>query len=308
MSMPKVAIIIVTWKGMRWIEKCLNSIRQSTHPATVFMVDNNSPDETPNFVESNFPEVKMTRSDENLGFGKANNMAIEQALMEGTDYFFLLNQDAYLTPNAITNLIKVAENGDYGIIAPIHLNGTGDGVDYYFRDFVLGKCPAYLSQSIVGGEQTLFESKFIPAAGWFLPRKTVEEIGGFDSLFYHYGEDDNYCQRCRYHQRKIVFTTTAFILHDRESTVGNQAMYNHELAYRHLIQDAANILHGKGFISQKIGRQFYDEIGLFFMYLVTGKWKMLHNFPVDYLKLLGKLFSIRRSRKLNKSLHSITQQ
>lgn len=82
-------------------------------------------------------------------------------------------------------------------------------------------------------------------------------------------------------------------------------MYNHKLAYRHLIQDAANILYSKGYIIQKIGRQFYDEIGLFLMYLLTGKWKMLHNFPADYFKLLYQIPAIRRSRKLNKTLHGI---
>ena len=44
--------------------------------------------------EKNYPEVRLTRSDKNLGFGKANNMAMKQALSEGFDYFFLLNQDA----------------------------------------------------------------------------------------------------------------------------------------------------------------------------------------------------------------------
>lgn len=47
----KVAIIIVTWKGMKWIGTCLNSIRNSLYPATVFIIDNNSPDETPDYIE-----------------------------------------------------------------------------------------------------------------------------------------------------------------------------------------------------------------------------------------------------------------
>ena len=181
--MKKVSIIIVTWKGMKWIEKCLNSIRQSNYPATVFLIDNNSPDKTPDFIEQNFSEVKITRANRNLGFGKANNIAIKQALSEGYDYFFLLNQDAYLRPDTIESLIRIAENGEYGIIALSILMEMEVKFDFYFRDFVLGKCPDFINQSVTGGNRTIFESEFIPAAGWFLPRKTIEEIGGFDSLF-----------------------------------------------------------------------------------------------------------------------------
>ena len=303
--MMKVAIIIVTWNGMKWIDKCLLSTRQSNHPVTVFLVDNNSTDGTPDFIKRKYPEVKLTQSKDHFGFGKANNIAIHQALQEKFDYFFLLNQDAYIQQNTVKELMAVASVGDYAIISPVHLNGDASNVDPYFRDFVLAKCPDYLKHSILNDEQSLFESEFIPAAAWFLPRKTIDEIGGFDSLFYHYGEDDNYCQRCLYHNRKIVFTTKAFVQHDRFATVGNKKMYNHKLFYRHLVQDAANVLYSNGYIVQKLGRQLYDEIGLFFMYLFTGRWKAIHNFIGDYCKLLANIVKIGRSRKVNKQLHGL---
>ena len=303
--MMRVAIIIVTWNGMKWIDKCLLSTKLSSYPVSVFLVDNNSTDGTPNFIKRKYPEVKLTQSKENLGFGKANNIAIYQALQENYDYFFLLNQDAYLQHNTVKELIEVASAGDYAIISPVHLNGDASNVDPYFRDFVLAKCPDYLKHSILKDEQTLFKSEFIPAAAWFLPHKTIDEIGGFDSLFYHYGEDDNYCQRCLYHNRKIVFTTKAFVQHDRFATVGNEKMYNHKLFYRHLVQDAANVLYSNGYIVQKLGRLFYDEIGLFLMYLFIGKWKAIHNFIGDYCKLLANIVKIGRSRKVNKQLHGL---
>lgn len=298
----KVYIIIVTWKGMKWIGTCLTSIRNSCYPVTTIVIDNNSPDETSEHIAMHFPEVQLIRSDKNLGFGKANNIGMKQALDAGADYCFLLNQDAYVQPNTVSELIKVAEVDDYGILAPVHLNGDANRVDVYFRDFVMTKSPDYLDNAILGGGKTVFETPFIPAAGWFLPRKTIIEIGGFDSLFYHYGEDDNYCLRCQYHHRKIAFTTRAFICHDRESTVGNSIMYNRKIAFRHVVQDCANINNNLGFIIQKQGRQFYDEIGLWFMYLFTGKWNMLHNFIGDYFKILLMIPKFKHSRKINKTI------
>lgn len=301
----KVAMIIVTWKGMKWINKCLQSIRNSDYPATIFIVDNNSPDGTPSFIEQNFPEVKLTRSDRNLGFGKANNVAIRQALDAGFDYFFLLNQDAYIEPNTISELINVAEEGDYGIISPIHMNGDASHIDFYFRDYVLGQCAKYLDSTILSNNPiTTFSSTAIPAAAWFLPRKTILEIGGFEPLFYHYGEDDNYCSRVQYHKQSIVFTLKARIRHDREDTVGNKKAYNKTLNYRHLLINSMNINHPAGYIIQKTIRQFYDDLGLWVMYLLTGKWHMLHNFFWDYCKLLGKIRTIKNNRRENKKIQT----
>lgn len=298
----KVFIVVVTWKGMKWIEKCLTSIQASKYPVSTIVIDNNSPDETPDYIEKNFEGVILVRSDKNLGFGQANNLGMKMALERGADYCFLLNQDAYLFPDTIEKLLKVANSCDYGIIAPVHLNGDGSRVDLYFRDFVMAKSPLYLENSILRGNQTVFESSFIPAAGWLLPRKTMMEIGGFDPLFFHYGEDDNYCLRCQYHHRSIVFTTDTFILHDRENTVGNQMMYNRKLAFRHIVQDCADITQNVGEIIQRQGRQFYDEIGLWIMYLLTGRWKMMHNFIGDYMKIMTMIPDIKKSRTLNKMI------
>lgn len=301
--MKKVAIIIVTWKGMKWIDQCLKSIRQSQYPVTTFLIDNNSPDETPNHIEQHYPEVRLTRFNKNLGFGKANNIGIQQALKENFDYFFLLNQDAYIMPNTINELLKIDQNGEYAIISPIHMNGDGSHVDFYFRDFVLSKCSSFIDDTILHNTKSVYESNFIPAAAWFIPKKTILTIGGFDSLFFHYGEDDNYCYRITYHKKRIVFTINAKIFHDRDNTIGNVQMYNWQKHYRYLIQDCCNINLGWKYIIQKTGRQFYDDIGIFFTNLITGRWGSLHFFINDYLKLILNLKKIKNSRNKNKKLN-----
>lgn len=301
--MKKVAIIIVTWKGMKWIDQCITSILQSQYPATIFIIDNASPDETPNYIAQNYPEVKLTKSNKNLGFGKANNIGIQQALKENFDYYFLLNQDAYIMPDTINELLKVDQNKEYAIISPIHMNGNGSHVDFYFRDFVLSKCSSFIDDSILNNTRNIYNSDFIPAAAWFIPKRTILTIGGFDPLFFHYGEDDNYCYRVKYHKQKIVFTPHAKILHDRESTVGNIQMYNWKKHYRYLVQDCCNINLEWKYIIQKIGRQFYDDIGIFFTNLITGKWASLHFFINDYIKLIVNIKKIKNSRTRNKKLN-----
>ena len=61
-----------------------------------------------------------------------------------------------------------------------------------------------------------YQVPFINAAAWLLPKDTIKKVGFFDKLFYHYGEDVNYCQRLTYHDLKIIFVPDAKIFHDRE--------------------------------------------------------------------------------------------
>jgi glycosyltransferase involved in cell wall biosynthesis len=64
----------------------------------VLVVDNNSSDGSPKMVEKEFPQVRLLRASTNLGFGVANNLALQQACGR---YFILLNSDAFLQPGAI---------------------------------------------------------------------------------------------------------------------------------------------------------------------------------------------------------------
>lgn len=302
--MKKVYIIIVTYKSMKWIKTCLNSLRQSDYPLNIVIVDNNSNDDSIEYL-SQQPDIHMILNNKNHGFGQANNQGIKYAITQGADYCFLLNQDAYIYPDTIKKLIETTTlYPNAGIITPVHLNGSGDGVDAYFRDYVLAKNVQYLTDTMFNNLHRNYDVINVPAAAWFLPIKTILEIGGFDPLFFHYGEDDNYLQRLKYHHRTIIMDTTAFIRHDRKNTVGNQQVYNKGLNYRNLMGLCTNINLDIGFICQKSGRMLYDDFGLLLMYLFSGRWSMIHNFIFDYIRIISQIHKIKRSRKFNKKLNA----
>ena len=89
----KILVIIVSYNFERWIDRCLNSLRQSEQQADVVVIDNASQDRTVSLIESRYPEVRLIKSKENLGFGRANNIGMKIALKEGYDAVFLLNQE-----------------------------------------------------------------------------------------------------------------------------------------------------------------------------------------------------------------------
>lgn len=209
----RIYVVIVTFNGMQWIEKCLSSCA----PYHVVVVDNNSSDGTVWFITQIFPKTTILKQHENLGFGAANNKGISFALREGAEAVFLLNQDAYLFPDTIEKIADFnIENPDFGILSPVHYQLEKEKLDPQFSNYIsYGNNNYFISDAINGCLKTVYEVPFVNAASWFLPRKTLETIGGFDPIFFHYGEDDNYCQRVRYHDLKIGVVTNTEIIHDR---------------------------------------------------------------------------------------------
>ena len=213
-NQANVKVVIVTYNGLQWIDACLSSCNDYE----VIVVDNGSTDTTVNTIKQKHPQVVLLEQKNNLGFGQANNLGISYALSNDADYVLLLNQDAYLQPDTISKLIKVYnENKNYGIISPIHLNGTGTKLDRNFSGYLAyDENNFFHFDAINSNLSKIYEVPFVNAACWLVPKSTLIKIGGFDPIFFHYGEDNNYCQRLRYHGLKVVIVPSAFVKHDRE--------------------------------------------------------------------------------------------
>lgn len=218
----KVFSIIVTYNALRhdWIYKCLDSLLSSDLSTDILVVDNASSDETCQVIRQKYPSVILIENKENRGFGAANNQGFEYGIKNNADYFFLLNQDAWIEKDSLQQLVAVSEiNPDYGVISPLHLSGKGNALDFNFSNYICPAfCPNFYSDFVLGKtEKKLYPVKFVNAAAWLLPHKSLEIIGGFSPAFFHYGEDDNYCQRVLFHQLKVGVYPFAKIFHDREN-------------------------------------------------------------------------------------------
>jgi GT2 family glycosyltransferase len=222
-ALKTVITIIVTYNGLKWIDGCLRSVKDSIYPSRIHVIDNGSTDGTIVFIREHYPEVMLTVSPYNLGFGQANNIGMKKALDEHADYVFLLNQDAFVAPDTIGALIGVhTADPTMGIISPLHLNGKGDAMDTNFLEYFLRSSVRDWAEGILleKGRQSLVSTDFVNAAAWLITADCLKQTGGFDPIFFHYGEDDNYAQRVRYRNFGIGVFTQARIRHDRESRAG----------------------------------------------------------------------------------------
>ena len=211
MSAYKILTVIVTYNGMRWVDDCLGSLNGSKTPTDVLVVDNRSTDGTPEHIEEAYPQVMLHRSEENLGFGKANNVGLKYALDNGYDYVYLLNQDAWLMPDTLGTLVEAMQrHPEYGVLSPMQMKASMEGPDAGFADKCLKGSPG----DYVSGQ--IYDVPFVMAAHWMISRECLERTGGFSPAFYHYGEDDNYLDRVRFKGFKIGFLAGTYAVHDRE--------------------------------------------------------------------------------------------
>lgn len=235
-----VYIVIVTYNGKNDIIKCLNSVYLSDIPVKVIVIDNNSTDDTVNIIKKNYSEIEVMTSKKNSGFGKANNVGIKYAYECGAEYVLLLNQDAYIENNSIRLLKEIQEkNINYYVISPLQYDGSGERLDNKFSKHISKSSTIneILSDIIIKKKiNKLYEVDFVNAAIWMISRKCIENIGLFNPVFSHYGEDLEYLHRVQQKGYRVGLSTESVAYHNRcqknNNTKKNYIINKAEITYR----------------------------------------------------------------------------
>lgn len=245
MSNSKTIIVVVTFNGINIIEKCFESIKRSKNISDVIVIDNDSKDCTVNYIKTEYPWIKLIELKENIGFGRANNIGIKMAIEDDADYVLLLNQDAEIMEDTVDILIRIhMSNNEYGVISPIHLDSYGNPEEGFIKYIDSRNCIEFLSDMLMNREKKdIYDIHFINAAIWLLTRKCVKTIGYFNPMFFMYGEDDNYVQRCKYHKLKVGIAPNTFGIHHRKlnDVTKNKLSYRKNRRYAYNNISALNI-------------------------------------------------------------------
>lgn len=294
----KVFVIIVTYNAMRkqWITRCLDSLLRSSCPVIPIVVDNGSSDGTRDFVPVHYPNVVWLPQEKNMGFGQGNNVGIKYALDHDADYVLLLNQDASLHPDAIKYMLEVSDGES--LVSPIHLNGSGDRIDEMFR------CSLNLADNTMNDDMLIrgtlaerYEMSRISAACWLLPVHLLKKIGGFNPLFFHYGEDSNYSHRLAFHGVRTWVSTRSFMYHDR-NLHGDPKAFLHKKLYRDLLLVACDI--NRSLFRRIAG--WGRELVFCYMYDLPKRQYIPGTYCWEMCRLLVRSLSIMKSRKVEKRL------
>ncbi len=207
--MNRVLVIVVTYNSMKCLDKCLSSLGQSSESVDVIVIDNGSTDGTPAYIKENYPDIYVKEAGSNLGFGAANNIGIRNALASGYEFVYLLNSDAWILPDTISNLLEAFEKDSrLGILSPIQMTSDLKRQDHRFSKWYNRRKP------LANG---ISDVPFVMAAHWMIPCEVIRKVGLFSPAFRHYGEDDNYIDRLHYFGYWAGVVENASGVHDREN-------------------------------------------------------------------------------------------
>lgn len=220
----QVAAVVVSYNGSQFLSSCLQSLLLSSIAPKVIVVDNASTDDTCKVVEG-FAAIQLFKNRDNVGFGRGCNAGIAHALSIGTDYILLLNQDAQVQPDTVELLLKhMQHNPKVGIACPLQFNANGSAVDDIFLQYYLAPYASDLiSDSIQGTLKSSYITNHTPAAAWLISAKFLQEVGGFDPLFFMYSEDDDICRRAAFHGYALSIVPNARFNHMRAFYVKKNA-------------------------------------------------------------------------------------
>ena len=175
---PLVSVIIVNYNGRLFLEDCLNSLKQVNFDSfEIILVDNNSIDDSIEWVKNNFPSVIIIKLDNNYGFAKPNNIGANKA--KG-DFLLFLNNDTKVTPNFITELLNVInQDPSIAICQSLLLKPNGE-VDSS-GDYIDSIGIPFTDHKKIDKVCEIFSAK---GASMLMRKCVFEQLNGFDEEFF----------------------------------------------------------------------------------------------------------------------------
>tara|TARA_B100000678_G_scaffold46399_1_gene36239 strand:+ start:236 stop:1234 length:999 start_codon:yes stop_codon:yes gene_type:complete len=213
MSAPKVSIIIVNYNGKELLQKCLDSLLKVNYDNfEIILVDNNSTDGTVEFITKNYPSLIIIKLDSNKGFAEPNNVA---AKISKGKYLLFLNNDTVVTPNFISEMVKVMETDKKIAICQSLLLKPDGSVDSS-GDFIDHLGVVYNSKTKIDEIREVSSAR---GASMLVRSDIFEKLDGFDQKFFITFEDVDLCWRSWILGYRVLIIPTSIVYHEGGITI-----------------------------------------------------------------------------------------
>jgi len=231
----QLSVIIVNYNVRQFLENALTSLRRAMEgiDGEIFVVDNASDDGSVAMVRSTFPDVSVIAHTENIGFARANNLALKKARGE---FVLLINPDTIVQEDTLRQMLHFfQEHPDAGLAGCKILNPDGTFQLPCRRSFptpwvaftkIFGLSALFPSSRVFGrynltylSPDETYEVDAVSGSFMMIRRAAYERVGGLDEVFFMYGEDLDWCFRVRQAGFRVYYVHSTQIIHFKgEST------------------------------------------------------------------------------------------
>jgi GT2 family glycosyltransferase len=228
-----VAIIILNWNSYNDTFECIKSLESLTYPYFhVFLVDNASQDGSFDKLQQDYKDGKFhipitfIQTGANLGFAGGNNVAIKEAYNQGYQYFWMLNNDTVVDPNALTPLVETLEKDrQVGIV--------GSKIYYYGTNkiwFAGGKVNTWtgatkhigIKEEDKGQYDQVKEVDYITGCSLFFRQELLESVGYMYEDYFLYFEETDWCIRVKQKNWVIKYIPESIVYHKVSVSSGGE--------------------------------------------------------------------------------------
>jgi len=227
----KLAIVILSWNGKNWLEKFLPKVILYSQNAEVYVVDNGSTDNSVEFLNLNFPTVKIVQNKENFGFAGGYNEGLKKI---DAEIYCLLNSDVEVTENWLKPVLNLFEKDkniaavqpkilDYNKRNYFEFAGAAGGfIDNLGYPYCRGRV---FEKTEEDKGQYDDETEIFWASGccFFIRSKDFWEQKGFDERFFAHQEEIDLCWRLINSGKKIFYTAKSTVYHVGGGTLSKQS-------------------------------------------------------------------------------------
>lgn len=265
----KVAIVILTWNGLKYTRRCIESLDLTSLPdwVDVIVVDNGSTDGTLKYLQK-ITRIKLIKNNKNLGYSRAVNIGI-QAAQPDADIILLNNDVELIEPDWLERLSNATyTKNDLGIV----------GVKIVQDNGTLQHCGAYLpadtywGQQLAGGEVDIgqyagmFECESVVFACVYIKRSVIDMIGLLSEDFFAYFEDTDFCLRARREGIHVAVCEDIRVKHTESSSTKENGVSHNNI-----------FLQSQQIFKDKWGTVLDEE-----RYSLSLDWHSIINFPSGY--------------------------
>lgn len=307
---PGLTVLLVSYNTRALLAPCLDALQAALQDAPdtkIIVVDNASVDDSVAFLQANYPNVELIRSERNVGFGRANNLALPRI---DTPYVLLLNTDAFVEPDTVSKTLAYMEAtpkcgivgvrliGRDGLLQPscryfpTPLNSfiSRAGLDRWFKG-------VRLIDDMQWDHATVRSCDWVPGCYYLIRRSVIDQVGLFDPRYFLYFEEVDHCFATKAAGWEVAYFPDTSVVHlggesaksEGQITKGSQQLENMQMESA-LLYFRKN--HG---IAGLFGYMFLDFVADLVL-LVRRLFKNQRPLDAgDFVARLGKTFKLLKA-------------